>query len=65
MKKIILFALFSISLIGCQSKIDKKVEAKDEMNKKPITEMSIYNLPEKWNTQNGNDIELKQLRGKV
>ena len=65
MKKIILFALFSISLIGCQSKIDKKVEAKDEMNKKPITEMSIYNLPEKWTTQNGNDIELKQLRGKV
>lgn len=65
MKKIILFALFSISLIGCQSKIDKKVEAKDEMNKKPITEMSIYNLPEKWTTQNGNEIELKQLRGKV
>lgn len=65
MKKIILFALFSISLIGCQTKEEKKVEAKDEINKKPITEMSIYNLPEKWTTQNGNEIELKQLRGKV
>ncbi|WP_432670072.1 SCO family protein [Flavobacterium sp. SM2513] len=65
MKKLILFALFSIALIGCQSKAEKEQETKEEIAKKPITEMSIYNLPEKWTTQNGEDIELKQLRGKV
>ena len=65
MKKLILFALFSIALIGCQSKAEKEQEAKEEIAKKPITEMSIYNLPEQWTTQNGEDIELKQLRGKV
>lgn len=65
MKKLILFALFSISLIGCQSKAEKEQEPNNETAKKPITEMSIYNLPEQWTTQNGENIELKQLRGKV
>ncbi|WP_026976747.1 SCO family protein [Flavobacterium tegetincola] len=64
MKKIILLALFSISLIGCQSKVEEAA-TKEEIAKKPISEMSIYNLPEQWTTQNGNDIELKELRGKV
>ncbi|MCA0429760.1 MAG: SCO family protein [Bacteroidetes bacterium] len=30
-----------------------------------ITELSIYNLPSKWTTQNGKDIELKDLKGDV
>ena len=62
MKKLILITLFSIAILGCQSKVEKEKEAIAE---KPITELSIYNLPEKWTTQDGNDIELKELRGKV
>lgn len=69
MKKILLFALISMSIIGCQSKSDNKEEkeeiTKEELANKPISDLSIYNLPEKWTTQNGNDIELKELRGKV
>jgi len=30
-----------------------------------IPEMSIYNLPSHWTTQNGEEIELKNLQGKV
>lgn len=62
MKKIILMTLFSVAILGCQSKAEKEKEA---IADKPITELSIYNLPETWTTQNGNDIELKSLRGKV
>lgn len=61
--------LLSITFFGCQSKADnqdlKNDEAKEARSKKPISDLSIYNLPEKWTTQNGKDIELKELRGKV
>ncbi|HLW33642.1 MAG TPA: SCO family protein [Aequorivita sp.] len=30
-----------------------------------ISDMSIYNLPSHWTTQDGEDIELKELQGKV
>ncbi|MGB3345405.1 MAG: SCO family protein [Aequorivita sp.] len=30
-----------------------------------ISDMSIYNLPSHWTTQDGDDIELKELQGKV
>lgn len=32
---------------------------------KPISELSIYNLPSKWTNQNGENIEMKELKGKV
>ena len=69
MKQILLMVLLSITFFGCQSKADnqdlKNDEAKEARSKKPISDLSIYNLPEKWTTQNGKDIELKELRGKV
>lgn len=65
MKKLILFALLSITFIGCQSKTDDKEVKEEALSKKPITDLSIYNLPEQWTTQNGQNIELKELRGKV
>ena len=55
MKKIILFVFASLLLIGCNSK-----EEKQDINDKPITDLSIYNLPEKWSNQEGEDIELKE-----
>lgn len=30
-----------------------------------ISDMSIYNLPSHWTTQDGNEIELKNLQGKI
>ncbi len=51
--------LFFLSLQSC---IDKsKAETKD----KPISELSIYNLPSKWTSQNGENLEMKDLKGKV
>lgn len=41
-------------------------ENKSEVkNQAPISDLSIYNLPSKWTTQDGNDIELKDLKGDV
>jgi protein SCO1/2 len=44
-----------------QSCNKKEVVDKD----KPISDLSIYNLPSKWTNQNGQNIEMKDLRGKV
>ncbi|TDP01425.1 SCO family protein [Flavobacterium sp. 245] len=60
MKKItIAFLALTLSFYSC-----KKAESKTE-TKKEISDLSIYNLPSKWTTQNGKDIELKSLRGNV
>ena len=60
MKKMMLVAIAFLVLVSCNSKEEKKDAAV-----KPITDLSIYNLPEKWTNQDGKDIELKELRGKV
>ena len=60
MKNIFLSVIASLLIIGCNSK-----ENKQDIKEKPITDLSIYNLPEKWTNQDGQDIELKDLRGKV
>lgn len=64
MKKItFVFLALILSFYSCK-KSDIKAESKSE-TKKEISDLSIYNLPSKWTTQNGNDIELKSLRGNV
>ncbi|MFD2907607.1 SCO family protein [Flavobacterium ardleyense] len=60
MKKMMLVAIAFLVLVSCNSKEEKK-----DVAEKPITDLSIYNLPEKWTNQDGKDIELKELRGKV
>ncbi|MET3027743.1 SCO family protein [Flavobacterium sp. UW10123] len=62
MKKIAMAFLLLFSFYSCKE-ADKK-EAKVETNKE-ISDLSIYNLPSKWTTQDGKDIELKSLRGNV
>lgn len=51
--------------ISCKN--DKKAsELLQENNvEKPISDMSIYNLPDKWTNQNGENIELKDYKGNV
>lgn len=60
MKKMMLAAIAFLLVLSCNSKVEKK-----DVEAKPITDLSIYNLPEKWTNQDGKDIELKELRGKV
>ncbi|KQO22402.1 electron transporter SenC [Flavobacterium sp. Leaf82] len=62
MKKTIL-ALFIIAL-NLQSCKDNKIN-RDTSKEKPITDLSIYNLPSKWTTQDNKNIELKSLKGNV
>lgn len=66
--KYILFTT-SIIMFSCKNNSDQKTGLaadgeKTEMNNK-ISDMSIYNLPSHWTTQDGKDIELKELQGKV
>ena len=70
MKKVTtLFSVLLLLLIGCSS--DKKsttendTDAITSVEDMPLTDLSIYNLPEKWTTQDAKDIELVELRGNV
>lgn len=51
------------SLQSCKES-DKKTDVAEKPNKE-ISDLSIYNLPSKWTTQNNKDIELKSLKGNV
>lgn len=63
MKKIVLGLLtILISLQSCNSQ--KKNETKNPTNK-TISDLSIYNLPSQWTTQDNKNIEMKDLKGKV
>ncbi len=58
MKKLFLgLILILLVLQGCTT--NKKSEDK------PISDLSIYNLPSKWTNQNGQNLEMKDLKGKV
>lgn len=64
MKKTII-ALF-ILLFALQSCKESKKEGKSlAAEDKPISDLSIYNLPSQWTTQDGKNIELKSLQGNV
>lgn len=62
MKKIILaIVLIALKLQSCKE--PKTIAAASK--EKPITDLSIYNLPSKWTNQEGKNIELKSLKGNV
>lgn len=61
-------ALLVVSLQSCnkvkaEDKLDEKKSEKAAV--KPISDLSIYNLPSQWTNQNNTDIEMVDLRGKV
>ncbi|WP_394775323.1 SCO family protein [Flavobacterium sp.] len=63
MKKLIIPILILIfSLQSCKDSKDNTVINTID---KPITDLSIYNLPSKWTNQNGRNIKLKSLKGNV
>ncbi len=49
-------------LLSLQSCINK---SKSQTKDKPISELSIYNLPSQWTNQNGENLEIKDMKGKV
>lgn len=44
---------------------DSKKNAPEVIKSKKISDLSIYNLPSKWTNQDGKEIELKDMKGKV
>lgn len=63
-----MFAL--ATLFSCNNSSEKNTDTTETAKVKKgegeaIPEMSIYNLPSNWTTQNGEEIELKSLQGKV
>lgn len=76
MKNIVILLFASLLMIGCKkTKNDTKAstalgsdtpaERKTEKPDGPISDLSIYNLPSKWTNQDGDEMELKDLRGNV
>lgn len=64
MKKTVI-AIFILLFTLQSCKDSKKENSSLNIKDKPISDLSIYNLPSQWTTQDGKDIELKSLRGNV
>ncbi|MDO4880010.1 MAG: SCO family protein [Capnocytophaga sp.] len=75
--KYLYLLLFIFALQSCKNNSKSSEEISDTStseivedqtsseNTDEITDLSVYNLPAVWTTQNGNDIELKDLKGNV
>jgi protein SCO1/2 len=62
MKKLILGTILIFSALqSCNTKVDAQITQKA----KKISDLSIYNLPSKWTNQDGENIEMKDMKGKV
>lgn len=63
MKKLLFLLLALLVMASCtETKTNKSTTDSKE---KPISDLSIYNLPEKWTNQNGKEVTLKEFRGSV
>ncbi|ESU29199.1 SCO1/SenC/PrrC protein, involved in biogenesis of respiratory and photosynthetic system [Flavobacterium limnosediminis JC2902] len=54
-----------VILIGLQSCNSQKKNENKSATTTTISDLSIYNLPSQWTTQNDKNIEMKDLKGKV
>ncbi len=61
----LLFLCFLIAVSSCNNKATTEKETATEENALPISDESIFNLDTKWRTEEGKEIELKELKGKV
>ena len=59
-----LIVLF-FSLQSCNKKEGDSKKSENSEIKDSISDLSIYNLPSQWTNQNGENIEMKNLKGKV
>ena len=61
MKNIIILICLSCIFLGCES--NNKQESSNTMEQEDLHDMSIYHLPSDWNTQDGEKISFKDLKG--
>jgi len=59
------FLCFLIAFNSCNNKATTENTTTTEQNQLPISDESIFNLETKWRTEEGKEIELKELKGKV
>lgn len=70
MKNLLYISMLALILMGC-NKLDDglvdKLATRETTASQPaeVPEMSVFNLPATWTTQDSKQIELKDLRGKV
>lgn len=62
--------IFLVSLVGCSEKKNSDAEEnlKTERNEDftgELPELSVYHLPSTWTTQDGEEIQLEDLRGEI
>ncbi|MDW8851109.1 SCO family protein [Flavobacterium sp. MMLR14_040] len=62
-KTILVFFILLFTLQSCKDA--EKKESQPIPKSKEINDLSIYNLPSEWTTQDGKNIELKSLNGNV
>jgi len=64
--KLLFISLLIINL-SCKNNSEKPkdLEAETTVTNEQFSDMSIFNLPSNWTTQDGEEIELKDLQGKV
>ena len=67
MKKIIALSSLILVLFSCNNKQENTNSTENKTTEKNISKEgeSIFNLTSKWNTEEGKQIELKDLKGKV
>lgn len=72
MKNLIYLLTIAIVFSSCKNSDEKEKVGEKELAEsvsvdlnKEVPELSIYNLPSTWTTQDAEDIELKDLRGNV
>ncbi|MPT34449.1 MAG: SCO family protein [Flavobacterium sp.] len=63
MKKLLIVVW--IVLVGLQSCNSKKEESNTKIETEVISELSVFNLPSEWTTQDNKHIEIKELKGNV
>ena len=72
MKNLIYLLLAAFLFTACNNAEKKEAEVENDLaetkvssENKELPELSIYNLPSTWTTQNGENIQLEDLRGNV
>ncbi len=72
MKNLIYILLAAFLFTACNNAEKKEAEVEKDLaetkvsaENKELPELSIYNLPSTWTTQNGENIQLEDLRGNV
>ncbi len=67
-KKVIVMSISKKVILGCMVlflSLLSCVKKADAVTEKPFSDLSIYNLPSKWTNQNGENLEMKDLKGEV